>query len=144
MLRTLEEVFEDRIRRHPVRAGGPGAGDALATVLPTRVEEVMLLAEVTECYSVPLIALGAETAHEPGVEAGGIVIRFDLMRGLKIPEFEEPWVEAELGVLWLEIDDNLRVRGRSLVVYPTSAPRSTVGGWLALDGPEWVPSNTAV
>ena len=72
------------------------------------------------------------------------MIRFDLMRDLKIPEFEEPWVEAEPGVLWLEMDDNLRVRGRSLVVYPTSAPRSTVGGWLALDGSEWVPLNTAV
>jgi hypothetical protein len=28
----------------------------------------------------------------------------------------------------------LRVRGRGLTVYPTSAPRATIGGWLAQDG----------
>ena len=35
---------------------------------------------------------------------------------------------------WLQLDDELRVRGRGLAVYPTSAPRATVGGWLATDG----------
>jgi FAD/FMN-containing dehydrogenase len=65
---------------------------------------------------------------------GSILVRFDLMRGMRLPEHEEPWVEAEPGATWLELDDNLRVRGRGLAVYPTSAPRATVGGWLATDG----------
>ena len=30
---------------------------------------------------------------------------------------------------WLQLDDELRVRGRGLAVYPTSAPRATLGGW---------------
>jgi glycolate oxidase len=37
-------------------------------------------------------------------------------------------------VPWLQVDDELRVRGRGLAVYPTSAPRATVCGWLATDG----------
>jgi FAD/FMN-containing dehydrogenase len=56
------------------------------------------------------------------------------MRGLRLPEREEPWVEAEPGASWLQLDDLLRARGWGLAVYPTSAPRATVGGWLAMDG----------
>ncbi len=56
------------------------------------------------------------------------------MRRTRLPGGEEPWVEAEPGVSWLHLDDGLRVRGRGLAVYPTSAPRATVGGWLATDG----------
>jgi len=95
---------------------------------------VQLLAEVAERYSLPVVALGAETAREPGLEEGSILVRFDLMHGFKLPESDELWVEAEPGVPWLELDNNLHARGEGLVVYPTSAPRATVGGWLALDG----------
>jgi len=56
------------------------------------------------------------------------------MRGLRLPDPDEPWAEAEPGALWLELDNELRARGRGLTVYPTSAPRATVGGWLAQDG----------
>ncbi len=95
---------------------------------------MQLLAEVAERYSLPVVALGAETAREPGLEEGSILVRFDLMHGFKLPESDELWVEAEPGVPWLELDNNLHARGEGLVVYPTSAPRATVGGWLALDG----------
>jgi FAD/FMN-containing dehydrogenase len=55
------------------------------------------------------------------------------MRGLRLPEHEEPWVEAEPGVSCLQLDDHLRIRGCGLAVYPTSARRATVGGWLTQD-----------
>ena len=38
------------------------------------------------------------------------------------------------GVPWVQLEDHLKEWGMGLKVYPTSAPRSTVGGWLALDG----------
>jgi FAD/FMN-containing dehydrogenase len=53
---------------------------------------------------------------------------------MRLPDGEDSRVEAEPGVPWLQLDDELRVRGRGLAVYPTSAPRATVGGWLATDG----------
>jgi FAD/FMN-containing dehydrogenase len=56
------------------------------------------------------------------------------MRNVRSPHSEEPWIEAEPGASWLQLEDDLRPVRRGLVVYPTSAPRATVGGWLARDG----------
>jgi FAD/FMN-containing dehydrogenase len=134
-LREIEEVFGDRLKRGgPAPPGVSDTVDALASVSPMGAEEVKLLAEAAGRYSVPLVALGAGTASKPDPEGGGILIHFDLMRGLRLPEHEEPWVEAEPGASWLQLDDLLRARGWGLAVYPTSAPRATVGGWLAMDG----------
>jgi FAD/FMN-containing dehydrogenase len=121
-LKTLEHSFGDRVKRGPVWGEGLDTEDALASVLPMNAEEVRLLAEVAGRYSVPLLALGAGTASTPGSEGGSILIHFDLMRSLRLPEHEEPWVEAEPGASWLQLDDHLRARGWGLAVYPTSAP----------------------
>src|SRR5215204_3181971 len=134
-LRDIEEVFGDRLKR--AESAPPevsDAGDALGSVSPLSVEEVKLLAEVAGRYSVPLVALGGGTASKTDIEGGSILIHFDLMRGLRLSQHEESWVEAEPGASWLQLDDLLRTRGRGLAVYPTSAPRATVGGWLAMDG----------
>src|SRR5215203_5281681 len=134
-LKEIEDVFGDRSRRGgSAPPGVSDAGDALAYASPMSVEEVKLLAEVAERYSVSLIALGGGTTSKADVESGSILIHFDLMRGLRLPELEELWVEAEPGASWLQLDDSLRTRGWGLAVYPTSAPRATVGGWLAMDG----------
>ena len=133
-LSALEQQLGDRLERGTIRGEVPGAEDALASVSPMSAEEVELLAQVAARYSVPLLALGAGTAPESGAEKRGFLVRFDLMRRTRLPEEEEPWVEAEPGVPWLQLDDELRVRGRGLAVYPTSAPRATLGGWLATDG----------
>ena len=135
-LNLLREVFEDRIRQRLVDRK-PDAESHLSFVLPVSAEEVQILSEVSERYSVPLIAQGALTDpdHEIGAEKGSILIRFDLMGRIRLPaDYEEPWVETEPGALWLELDNYLHTRGRGLAVYPTSAPRTTIGGWLAMDG----------
>lgn len=131
VLTALERVLGDRIVRSPAREGG-----FLATVSPANAEEVELVAKTAARYSVALHAQGAGTGPEAGVaeEGGVLLLRFDLMRGLRMPERGEPWVDAEPGATWLELDDNLSVSGLGLAVYPTSAPRATVGGWLARDG----------
>ena len=133
MLAAIEKIFGDRLKRKTPEQGSSSNG-ALASVLPTSAEEVGLLAQTAERYSVPLLALGAETAPEMPAKGGSILVRFDLMRGLRLPDPDEPWAEAEPGALWLELDNNLRARGQGLTVYPTSAPRATIGGWLATDG----------
>ena len=134
VLNLLRKVFEDRIRRRLV-VRETDAESRLSFVLPSSVEEVELLSEVSERYSVPLVAQGARTAFEAGSEKGGILIDFDLMRRVTLPaDPGEGWTEAEPGALWLELDNYLHARGRSLAVYPTSAPRTTIGGWLASDG----------
>jgi FAD/FMN-containing dehydrogenase len=57
-----------------------------------------------------------------------------MMRAIRFPDDERGRVEVEPGVLWLELEDELRSSHRALTVYPTSAPRATVGGWIARDG----------
>lgn len=133
VLKRLTEIFADRVKR-PAPGDGTGAEDALASVQPSSSEEVGRLAEVAARYSLSLIPLGAGTAYEPQTTEGGIIVHFDMMRGLRSPHPEEAWIEAEPGVSWLQLEDNLRPRGRGLVIYPTSAPRATLGGWLARDG----------
>jgi hypothetical protein len=57
------------------------------------------------------------------------------MREIRLPkEPGEDWVEVEPGVTWMVLQERLRERGRGPTVYPTSAWRSTVGGWLAENG----------
>ena len=93
------------------------------------------LSEVAARCSLTLVALGAGTAPgEPAGNEDGILVRFDLMRGIRPPERGAGWVEAEPGATWLDLDKELRRTGEGLAVYPTSAPRATVGGWLATVG----------
>ena len=131
VLESLTDIFADRVKQPPLEAG---SDNALASVYPSNAEEVRRLAEVAARYSVPLIPSGGGTSVEPRATEGGILIHFDMMRGLRSSPSGEAWIEAEPGVTWLQLEDDLRPRGRGLVVYPTSAPRATVGGWLARDG----------
>ncbi len=132
-LETLADLFGDRFRRHP--EPGDSRGAPAASVLPTRVEEVRRLAELARDHSLELVAAGGGTGAATERD-GGVLVRFDLMRGVRLPAAggDAPWAEAEPGALWLQLDNELRIRGRGLAVYPTSAPRATVGGWLATDG----------
>lgn len=131
-LKTLEQTFKDRIRR-PTGENGTKSG-ALASVLPLHAEEVELLAREAARYSIPLTAVGGGTSPEPVAEEGKLLVRFDLMRGVRLPHRDWGWAEAESGTPWLKLDEELRLRDMGLAVYPTSAPRATVGGWLATDG----------
>ena len=133
VLKSLTDIFADRLRLPPL-GDGSDAVDAIASVLPSSVEEVRSLSEVAARHSVPLVPFGARTALESRPTEGSILVRFDLMRNVRSPHSEEPWIEAEPGASWLQLEDDLRPRRRGLVVYPTSAPRATVGGWLARDG----------
>ena len=133
VLESLTGIFADRLRLPPLGDGSDSA-DALASVLPSSVEEVRSLSEIAASLSVPLVPIGARTGLEPRSTEGSILVRFDLMRAVRSPHPEEPWIEAEPGSSWLQLEDDLRPRGRGLVVYPTSSPRATVGGWLAQDG----------
>src|SRR5215204_1358308 len=134
ILSAAEEIFGDRIKRRPLGGGESSVENALALVSPINSQEVELLSVVAGRFSVQLVGLGAQTASAPTMQSRSILVRFDLMGDMRFPGSDEPWVEAEPGASWLQLDDLLRARGWGLAVYPTSAPRATVGGWLAMDG----------
>jgi glycolate oxidase len=134
-LKTLEERFGSRFVQHSVGEEASGAKDTVASVYPQDVEEVESLVRLAARYSIPLVARGAGTAIYPGKPPRGLTVRFDAMRQIRIPAGEEEnWVEVEPGATWWTLEERLRERGMGPRVYPTSAPRSTVGGWLAENG----------
>jgi len=134
-LRTIEESFGARFVRHAAGEAEPDIREPFASVFPENAEEVELLARLGARYRIPLVARGAGTALYPGEAPRALAVRFDAMRGVRLPESEEDWVEVEPGITWTDLEDRLRAaRGTGPRVYPTSAPRSTVGGWLAENG----------
>lgn len=125
----LQGRFGDRFKTRP--QSGPDT--PMAVVSPVNASEVEFLAEVAYQQEAPLVAVGAGAAPEAKV-SGAVLVRFDLMRRVSIGDGPGDPVEVEPSVPWIHLEDYLRGSGASLKVYPTSAPRSTVGGWLALDG----------
>ena len=129
-IKALAAVFGERL--------GLTRPDGEAFLSPAGIEEARLMAEISNRYSVPLVPLGAGTGNgstpEGSTPEHGVLVRFDLMKEVRLPDDDEPWVEAGTGASWLNLDDELRTRARGLAVYPTSAPRAKVGGWLATDG----------
>ena len=134
-LKTLEERFRSRFVQHTAGEASPGASDTVASVFPRSAEEVESLTRLAARHGIPLVARGAGTALFPGKPPRGLTVRFDAMRQIRLPTREEEnRVEVEPGVTWWVLEERLRERGMGPRVYPTSAPRSTVGGWLAENG----------
>ena len=133
-LRTIEETFGTRFARHADGEAETDAGQLFASVFPENAAEVESLTKLAARHRIPLIARGAGTALNPGRAPRALAVRFDAMREIRIPESGEDWVEVEPGVPWMVLQERLRERGIGPTVYPTSAPRSTVGGWLAENG----------
>jgi FAD/FMN-containing dehydrogenase len=133
-LKTIEETFGTRFVGHADGEEESDAGQPFSSVFPENAAEVESLTRLAARHRIPLIARGAGTAINPGRAPRALAVRFDAMREIRIPESGEDWVEVEPGVTWMILEERLRERGRGSTVYPTSAPRSTVGGWLAENG----------
>src|SRR5215211_5248549 len=134
-LRTIEETFGSRFVPHAADEAEPDAEQPFASVFTESAEEVQSLMKLAARHSIPLVARGAGTALYSGRVPRALVVRFDAMRHIQLPEESgEDWVEVEPGVTWMVLGDRLREKGMGPRVYPTSAPRSTVGGWLAENG----------
>jgi FAD/FMN-containing dehydrogenase len=129
LVKVLKERFGNRCKPHGEHTG------PLAKVLPVDADEVGFLAETVRQYSVRLSPAGAGTDPDLPEPAGEtVLVGTEMMRQVRFPDDERSRVEVEPGVLWLELEDELRSSHRALTVYPTSAPRATVGGWIARDG----------
>jgi FAD/FMN-containing dehydrogenase len=134
-LRTLEDTFGTRFVPHAADEAEPHAEQPFASVFPESAKEVESLMKLASRHSIPLVARGAGTAPYSGKVPRVLVVRFDGMRDTRLPEESgEDWVEVEPGVTWMVLGNRLREKGMGPTVYPTSAPRSTVGGWLAENG----------
>ncbi|MHB0977023.1 MAG: FAD-binding and (Fe-S)-binding domain-containing protein [Candidatus Aquicultorales bacterium] len=113
-----------------------GMGIAGAVVQPIGEDEVTKLAAISNAYGVPLVPRGAGTSGYGGAlpEAGAIVVDTGRMVGISALDKEGMTVTVRSGTVWQDLETALGEEGLALRLYPSSAPSSTVGGWLAQGG----------
>ncbi len=102
---------------------------------PENEDDVLRILLYAKEKKIPLIARGSATSGYGGAVPykGGIVVDFSRMDHFEVDE-ERKILIAEPGAVWWDIERKLNKLGLSLRVYPTSAPSSTVGGWIGQNG----------
>ncbi len=116
----------------------PLVGNTLpaGVVQPLSEEQVVQLAAFSRTHGIPLVPRGKSTSGYGGVlpVKGGLVVDFAWMNQVLAVDPEAMTVTVQPGVIWTRLDKELHKQGLALRTYPSSAPSSTVGGWLAQGG----------
>jgi FAD/FMN-containing dehydrogenase len=116
----------------------PLVGNTLpaAVVQPLTEEQVVQLVAIARTHSIPVVPRGKSTSGYGGVlpTRGGLVIDFGWMVEILDVNAESMTTTVQPGVVWEKLETELNKQGLALRTYPSSAPSSTVGGWLAQGG----------
>ena len=64
----------------------------------------------------------------------GIVVDFYRMKKIIKINSSDYTATVQPGIIWEKLDRELKKKGLTLKLYPTSYPDSTVGGWFAQGG----------
>jgi Fe-S oxidoreductase/FAD/FMN-containing dehydrogenase len=141
-----EDVSFDRVERKlyshdvgsipklvkPLTSGGLAGG----VVRPKDEASLVQLVRAATEFGVELVPRGGATAgYGGGIPREGAVV-VDMRRFKGIQEIDPPGltVTAGAGVVWKDLEATLSEHDLALRAYPTSAPASTVAGWLAQGG----------
>jgi Fe-S oxidoreductase/FAD/FMN-containing dehydrogenase len=113
---------------------GPSLADGV--VQPENEEQVVKLVRLALAEGIPLVPRGKATSGYGGAvpAQGGLVLDLTRLTGIVWADTEDLTVTVRAGTVWKELEEALHVYGLALRLYPTSAPASTVGGWLAQGG----------
>jgi Fe-S oxidoreductase/FAD/FMN-containing dehydrogenase len=148
---TLKDMFGPRACFDPVErrlyghdiAAIPGlvrplAGNTIpaAVVQPESEAELVSLLKWAEENRVPLTPRGRASSGYGGAIPirQGVVVDFYRLNKLVSVDPVAKTVTVEAGMVWEELDRKLAGHNLMLILYPTSYPSSTVGGWLAHGG----------
>jgi len=116
----------------------PLVGNSLpaGVVQPLSEEQVVELVAFAQANDIPLVPRGKSTSGYGGVLpiSGGLVVDLAWMNGVLSVDEDNLTVTVQPGVIWERLEKALAERGLALQTYPSSAPSSTVGGWLAQGG----------
>ncbi|HEY3365966.1 MAG TPA: FAD-binding and (Fe-S)-binding domain-containing protein [Symbiobacteriaceae bacterium] len=107
-----------------------------AVVQPVSDEEVVALLKLAEAHALPLVPRGAASSAYGGAvpAASGVVVDFTRMNRILRVDRDHQTVTVEPGVVWQDLQNSLAQSGLAPRLYPTSAPSSTVAGWVAQGG----------
>ncbi len=109
--------------------------EADVVVQPRSEEDLVEILEYAKENKMPIVPRGAATSGYGGAVPykGGIIVDFSKMNKFEVDE-DEGILISQPGAVWLDVKKEVEKKGFSLKVYPTSAPSSTVGGWISQGG----------
>ena len=106
-----------------------------AVVRPRIADQVRKVVRFAAKAGIPIVPRGAATWGFGGAVPvnGGIVFDLQGLSDITVDR-DTMTVTAGAGAIWRDVADMARRRGFMLPAYPTSAPGSTVGGWINTGG----------
>jgi glycolate oxidase len=106
-----------------------------AVVRPKMADQVRRVVRFAAKAGVPIVPRGAATWGFGGAVPtnGGIVFDLQGLSDINVDR-DTMTITAGAGAIWRDVADMARRRGFMLPAYPTSAPGSTVGGWINTGG----------
>jgi len=107
-----------------------------AVVQPETEEELVELVRWAGKNNVPLTPRGKASSGYGGVlpVKNGVVVDFYRMKQVKHIDAEKLTATVQAGVVWERLERELKNKGLTLRLYPSSFPAATAGGWLAQGG----------
>jgi len=107
-----------------------------AVVQPESEKELIELLKWANENNIPLTPRGKATSGYGGVlpVKQGIVVDFHRMDSVIKIDTEAQTATVQPGIIWEELDKQLKKHLLTLKLYPSSYPGSTAGGWLAHGG----------
>jgi Fe-S oxidoreductase/FAD/FMN-containing dehydrogenase len=114
------------------------AGPSLAAGVaqPETEDQLVRLVRYAASNAIALVPRGkASSGYGGAVPArGGLMLDLTRLKGIVWADSEDLTVTVRAGTVWKDLEEALAAYGLALRLYPTSAPGSTVGGWLAQGG----------
>ncbi|MHA2395499.1 MAG: FAD-binding oxidoreductase [Candidatus Thorarchaeota archaeon] len=107
-----------------------------AVAQPTTTEVVSNLLKYCKQKNIAVVPRGHGTSGYGGAlpTRGGLVIEMTRLNEIHHIDKENMIIEVGSGIIWSKLIEDLEDEGVTVAAYPSSAPSSTVGGWVAAGG----------
>ncbi len=110
--------------------------NAEAVAQPSTTEVVSNLLKYCKQEQISVVPRGHGTSGYGGAlpTKGGLVLEMTRLNKIHHIDRENMTVEVGSGIIWGKLIEELEDEGLTVAAYPSSAPSSTVGGWVAAGG----------
>ncbi|MFW9974678.1 MAG: FAD-binding oxidoreductase [Candidatus Thorarchaeota archaeon] len=110
--------------------------NAEAVAQPSTTEVVSNLLKYCKQEHIPVVPRGHGTSGYGGAlpTKGGLVLEMTRLNQIHHIDRKNMTVEVGSGIIWGKLIEELEDEGLTVAAYPSSAPSSTVGGWVSAGG----------
>jgi len=107
-----------------------------AVLRPKNTEEVVKIMDFANKHKIPVCPRGGGTSgyYQSVPRSKGIVIETLALNNISELDEKEGIISVSGGVIWSQLDWELKKKGWTLKTYPTSYKSSTVAGWIQTEG----------